>query len=489
MCSQSHTSSDAAYQAAVALHMQGRTAEAEAAYLGVLNTHPDHGNALHGLSVLYVQTGRTEAAVGCLRRAVAATPNDPVLWCGLGEVLGALQGHDEAAQCFARATQLAPDFALAHFNRGTALFYLGCAAEAADAFSRAVALEPQDPAFRRALLGIEKVQPGNVHLKALEAMAQDGLSPSERIALHFALAKAYDDLGDYARAFAELARGNAEKRRFSRYSIATDLARFEAIAATFSADFLSSHAGLGTSSDVPVFVIGMPRSGTSLVEQILASHPDVFGAGERDILPSFINAGRVGREFPAGVGALEDSAWTRLGEDYVRTLRALAPDVARITDKLPLNFHLVGLIRIAMPNARIVHVRRDPLDTCFSCFSTLFDDDLDFSCDLADLARYYHGYHRLMDHWRAVLPAGVMLEVQYERLVADIDAEARRLIDFCGLDWNERCLKFYETRRPVQTASALQVRQPLYTSSVGRAARYAPWLEPLRRRLEAQEGT
>jgi tetratricopeptide (TPR) repeat protein len=379
--------------------------------------------------------------------------------------------------------QLAPDFALAHFNRGTALFYLGRAAEAADAFSRAVMLDPQDVAFRRALLGVEKVRPGNVHLKAIESVAADRLPPPERVAHHFALAKAYDDLGDYARAFAELAKGNGEKRRFSHYNIAADLARFEAIAAAFSADFLASHRGLGASSDVPVFVIGMPRSGTSLVEQILASHPEIFGAGERDILPAFINGGRAGREFPAGIGDLDGAAWTRLGEDYVQSLRALAPQAARITDKLPLNFHLVGLIRIAMPNARIVHVSRDPLDTCFSCFSVLFEDDLDFTCDLADLARYYNGYRRLMAHWRAVLPPGAMLEVQYEDLVSDLDGQARRLIDFCGVAWNQRCLRFHETNRPVQTASALQVRQPLYASSIGRASHYAPWLEPLRRLL------
>jgi tetratricopeptide (TPR) repeat protein len=483
MCSNPPTPGDGPYQAAVALHMQGRAAEAEAAYLRVLKNEPCHGEALRGLSELYLQTGRAEAAIACLRPAAAATPSDAALWCSLGEALGTMQRHDEAAECFARAAQLAPDFALAHFNRGTALFYLGRAAEAADAFSQAVALDPQDLAFRRALLGVEKVKPGNIHLKMLEAVRVDRLPPSERIALHFALAKAYDDIGDYARAFAELAEGNAGKRYFSRYNLTSDLARFEAIAAAFTADFLASHSGLGISSDVPVFVIGMPRSGTSLVEQILASHPDIFGAGERDILPKFVNEGRAGRAFPAGIGDLDDAAWMRLGEAYVQSLRALAPDAVRITDKLPLNFHLVGLIRIAMPRARIVHVSRDPLDTCFSCYSVLFEDDLDFTCDLTDLARYYHGYRRLMDHWRAVLPPGTMLEVQYENLVADLEGEARRLIDFCGVAWDERCLQFHQTNRPVQTASALQVRQPLYASSIGRAAHYEPWLAPLRQLL------
>ena len=191
-----------------------------------------------------------------------------------------------------------------------------------------------------------------------------------------------------------------------------------------------------------------------------------------------------GPDFPAAVGALDAEVWNAIGAAYMHRLRALAPDAARITDKLPLNFQLIGLIRLALPKARIVHVVRNPLDTCFSCYSILFEDPaLDFSCDLADLGHYYRGYESLMAHWRAVLPAGVILEIRYENLVGDFEAEARRLVDFCGLDWDARCLKFYETVRPVETASAVQVRQPLYRKSVDRAARYAPWLEPLKRAL------
>ena len=336
------------------------------------------------------------------------------------------------------------------------------------------------------MLDLGKVEADNVHLKALEAMtaAGHGGDTIERIATHFALAKAYDDLGDYARAFDHMQRGNAAKRSRRHYDIEQDLSCFRAIAAAFSAEFLAVHAGAGLASETPVFVIGMPRSGTTLVEQLLASHPDVFGAGEQRMLPDFINTGRAGRDFPTNVTALGRAEWRALGADYVERLQALAPLAARITDKLPLNFQLVGLIRLALPNARIVHVTRDPLDTCLSCYSTLFEDDgLDFSCDLTDLGRYYRGYRSLMDHWQDVLSAGVILEVRYERLVDDLETEAHRLIDYCGLVWDERCLEFHKTDRPVETASLLQVRRPLYTTSVGRAARYAPWLEPLRRPL------
>jgi tetratricopeptide (TPR) repeat protein len=548
------------YEQALALHLNGRAGEAEQVYRAVLKLQPDHGEALHGLGVLYLQSRRAENAVSCLRQAVVASGGAPtirnnlgVALCatrrfdeaaevyrelvrsepdsvpallnlgkvlnalgayeeavavlqratalapgdakvldqlsaalhGLGEAKGAMSRHDEAATQFERAIALAPNFALAHFNRGTALTYLGRKTEAAEAFARAAQLEPANPAFRRALLGVERVSSGNEHLKVLEALMAGAtkLDPAEQVATHFALAKAYDETGDYSLAFDALQRANAAKRSSSRYDIERDLARFRAIAAEFTAGFLATHTDAGVPSHLPVFIIGMPRSGTTLIEQILASHPTVFGAGEQSILPDLINAGRAGRDFPADVSTLGGDEWREFGELYVERLGAIAPQAARITDKLPLNFQLVGLIRMALPHARIVHVTRDPMDTCFSCYSILFDDDLDFTCDLTDLGRYYRGYRDLMDHWRSVLPRGAMLEIRYESLVVNLESEARRLIEYCGLNWDARCLAFHETTRPVETASALQVRQPMYSTSVGRAVHYAPWLEPLRRAL------
>ena len=545
-----HATTGDAYKLAASLHAQGRAGEAEQAYRSVLLRQPDHGEALHGLGVLYMQTRRLEAAITTLRQAVTASggavtvrnnlgvaltaarrfaeaaavyrealllePDCLPALVNLGKIASFLGDHAEAAHVlqqavalaperadlhallaaalaadgkteaalvhFERASALAPDNASVHGNRGTALSYLGRKAEAAEAFARAVALEPNNPAFRRAMLGIATVALGNPHLEALEKMVSR-LDPSEAIAVPFALAKAYEDLGEPARAFAEWHKGNTAKHRASSYKLQTDLDRFQAIATTFTADFLVAHAGRGCANEVPVFVIGMPRSGTTLVEQILASHPQIFGAGEQGILPRFINAGRAGRDFPAQVSNLANVDWHALGAAYVEELTALAPQAARIIDKLPLNFQLVGLIRLALPGARFIHVKRDPLDTCFSCYSVLFDDDLDFSCDLEELGRYYNGYRRLMAHWRSVLPAGAMLEVQYENLVADLDAEAHRMVDYLGLPWDERCLAFHQSKRAVHTASALQVREPLYKNSVGRAAPYAPWLEPLRRVL------
>ncbi|MGB8601340.1 MAG: sulfotransferase, partial [Rhizomicrobium sp.] len=604
----------ASYETALAFHMQGRKAEAEQAYQAFLALHPDHGETLHGLGVLYLQNGQTDKAVtylrqavavsgdnttirnnfgvalcaahqfseaaavyraaieadpasvssrlnlgqvlnhlglhgeavtvltdavarkadsgavhnqlaiafsasdapdaaqkhfakalaleparddfycdygamllkfkhpeqaeDCYRRALSIRPDAPVAVCGLGETLGAQNRHEDAVSCFTHAIALAPNYALAHYNCGTALTYLGRMSEAKAAFNTAVTLAPDNATFRSALIDIDKTASGNDHLAALETLAAKAntLPAEERIALHFTLAKAYDDTGDYERAFDEMQQGNAAVRRRAPYDVQRELDRFRAIAASFTAEFLATHAGSGAASTAPVFVVGMPRSGTTLVEQILASHPAVFGAGELAILPDLIASGGAGRDFPSAITTLD---WCKLGEIYLQKLLPLAPQAQRITDKLPLNFQLIGLIRLALPQARIIHVMRNPLDCCLSNYSILFENGLEFTNDLSDLGRYYYGYRTLMNHWRAALPAGAMLEIQYENLVANFEAETRRLIGYCGLAWDTRCLDFHKTVRPVETASTIQVRQPLFSSSVGRALHYAPKLGPL----------
>jgi hypothetical protein len=233
----------------------------------------------------------------------------------------------------------------------------------------------------------------------------------------------------------------------------------------------------------------MPRSGTSLVEQILASHPGVFGAGERKLLGQVWNAmsstfaGR--RAFPEAVAAMTEAQLGDLGARYVGELARLAPSARRITDKPPSNFFFAGVIDLALPNARLVHVARDPVDTCFSCFSKLFADGNPYSYDLAELGRYYRHYEALMAHWRRVLPAGRILDVRYEDLVGDLEGETRRMLSHCGLEWDPRCLAYHRTERPVLTASAVQVRQPIYQHSIGRWRCYEPFLAPL---IEALNG-
>ena len=273
------------------------------------------------------------------------------------------------------------------------------------------------------------------------------------------------------------------------YHEAADQQFFRLIAKTFDAGLVERFAGAGDPSPVPIFVLGMPRSGSTLVEQILASHPQIHAAGEMTNLDRVVRSLRdtVGRpiRFPQCAGGFDTESLRRIGQAYLASLPPLPEGKTRITDKLPSNFIYVGLIRMILPNARIIHTVRDPVDTCVSCFSRLFGAGHAYCYDLAELGRYYRAYHELMAHWRAVLPAGSMLDVAYEDVVGDLETQARRLIDYCGLPWDDRCLSFHTTSRTVSTASNLQVRRPLYRSSVQRWRRYEAHLQPLLTELEA----
>ncbi|MGH8337916.1 MAG: sulfotransferase family protein, partial [Gammaproteobacteria bacterium] len=251
--------------------------------------------------------------------------------------------------------------------------------------------------------------------------------------------------------------------------------------------FMTHHMDAGVNDTRPVFIVGMSRSGTTLVEQILASHPKVYGAGEIQALRRCARAefgtGEDDDTLPMRLAALESGRFARIGARYSACLDALSPDSARVTDKLPGNMALVGLIHLAFPRATIIHCVRDPRDTCVSCFSKLFTTGHYFSYELGELGRFYRLYEELMHHWREVLPPGRMLEVRYEDVVTDIEGQARKLLAFCGLPWDDTCLRFYEALRPVRTASLTQVRQPIYASSVGRWKRYEKYLDPLKQAL------
>ncbi len=278
-------------------------------------------------------------------------------------------------------------------------------------------------------------------------------------------------------------RGNALKRREVHYHEVSCQREFQAIAEQFDGSLPDRIGAVGDPSAAPIFVLGMPRSGSTLVEQILASHPLVHAAGELTILERLVrmlpDADGRAVPYPQGIAGLDADGFRRLGQAYLAGLPHLPAGKTRITDKAPANFFHVGLIRLILPNARIIHTVRDPVDTCVSCFSRLYSFGSSFSYDLAELGCYYRWYYELMDHWRTVLPAGSMLDVAYEDVVDDLEQQARRLIDYCGLPWDDRCLKFHETNRPIATASNVQVRRPLYRSSVARWRRYEAQLEPL----------
>jgi len=497
----------------VALVAMGRIADAIVHYEQALTLDPDDVNAHNNLGIALAAQGRVADAISHHERALALNPGDAAAHYNLGLAYAALdriaeavasyqravtlrpgfaEAHNNLANLFAadgdpaaaiphyrRAIAIRPDHADAHNNLGNTLRDRGEFRDARVHYDRAIAIRPDhaEAHFHRAQLKTFRL--GDADLSALQSMAaRDDLPATKVPFVHFALAKALEDCGDYARAFRHLRRGNDAKRRQIHYSETSVAELFERIRSVFDRRLLERSAGTGHSSSSPIFILGMPRSGSTLIEQILASHPDIHGAGERTDLQKAVPP-----QFPECVTALDAAALHRIAENYLTSMPALSDGKIRIVNKLPDNFMLIGLIRLILPNARIIHSVRNPIDTCVSCYSQLFASGQHFSYDLAELGRYYRRYNELMTHWRAILPPDSMLDVTYENVVDDLEGESRRLIDYCGLAWDDRCLSFHKTNRVVQTASAVQVRQPLYRDSPERWRRFEAGLGPLLQEL------
>jgi tetratricopeptide (TPR) repeat protein len=513
------------FDTAVRYHLAGRLADAELIYRQILAREPTHADTLHALGLMASGLGRKDMAIDLFRQAIDVRSDDPFYHNNLGVALQELARFAEAEAQFRRSLALSPDYLDAHNNLGNALWEQGRFTEAVAHYQRAIALRPDcaiahanlgnalqtngdiEPARReferaieleptrgrhyRYLVNTKRIAAGDRVLGAMEALARDmcSLPAEDSKNLHFALGKAYADLAQPVRSFRHLLRGNALRRAEFNYDEPALLDFFRRIRASFTPELMKARRDLGAPSRAPIFIVGMPRSGTTLVEQVLSSHPAVFGAGElsdvslaaaRLIAP---DAGAA--SFPEIVPLLSERELRQFGEQYLAGVTALAPAADRITDKMPENFRYLGLIHLALPNARIIHVRRDPLDTCLSCFSTLFEVGHHYTYDLTELGGFYRGYATMMEHWRRVLPAGAMLETRYEDVVADVEGEARRMLAFCGLPWDAACLAFHQTRRPVKTASLIQVRQPIYRASVGRSRPYRALLRPLSDALES----
>jgi len=459
----------------------GRLEEAIASYNRALALNPNFPGALGNLAQALMDLQRLDEAAGLLQRASALAPNNPHIVKLLGRLALERDELETALAHYRRAVALKPDQADAYCGIGNALKDLGRQSEATEAYCRAIELDPGKPGFYVSLAECKKFSAGDSHLALMESMAAQDLPASDRMALDFALGKAYADLGDHRRTFTHLLAANAAKRAAVGYDEKATAESFERIERIFSPELMAAKAGAGAPSRWPIFVIGMPRSGTTLVEQVLASHPAVYGAGELSAFHAAVAAISAQRGgYPDCMAALGAADIGRIGADYLDRLARIAPEGERVTDKMPSNFLYAGLIHLALPNAVIIQTVRNPIDTCVSCFTKLFKPgEQPFSYELGELGRYYVRYQRLMQHWRRVLPAGRMLEVRYEDVVGDLEGQARRMLAHCGLPWDERCLDFHKTDRPVRTASAMQVRQPIYTSAVERWRVYEEFLGPL----------
>ncbi len=479
---------DAYLNAAAIARTRKRPGEAIGWINTILSFAPGHPGALLAMATVERELENYQAAEQAARRAVAAVPQSGEAHEALGQVLQATYRSDEAVAEYEQAAKLPiprPESPVE--KKAVLLLELGRRKEALEVFDEALRINPRSASVWFNRSEAKKFAKDDPDIATMEALLIDaerqGIGYDDRIALSFALGKACLDADLDDRAFAHLNEGNRLKRATFAYDAAAVDEWLDTIARTVSPAQLSRLAGHGDPSDLPVFIVGMPRSGTTLIEQILAAHPEVHGAGELQLLQSMVDQisgpDHVPLGYPQLIEATAPEDLPRLARYYLERVSVLAPGKARIVDKMPVNFLYAGLIHALFPNARIIHCRRDPVDTCLSCYTKNFSGEQTFTYDLAELGRFYRGYERLTAYWASVLPTDRWTEVDYEAVVDDLEGEARRLVGFCGLEWDEACLSFHKLERPVRTASVTQVRQKIYTSSVGRWKRYAPHLAPL----------
>jgi tetratricopeptide (TPR) repeat protein len=471
------------------LYAAGKDIEAARCYVKVLDYSPEHAETHNNLANVLLRQGHPERGIEHYKKAIASRPDYADAYGNLGNALLELNRLEESIEQNLKALALKPERFGSYNNLGVAYQALGRFEEATAAFERAVELSPDEAPIHLNLANMSKFKPEDRRLPGLRRLLErvDQLDEEKQIAAHFAMGKALADLKDYDVGFQHLLKGNALKRATFEYDEKQRLAAMKNIAAKFTPEVFRACRGHGDTSWSPIFIVGMPRSGTTLMEQVLASHSQVFGAGELETFKTLIGEAskrrRVVPNYPELISSLPPEEITELGRMYTAQVRALAPDAARIVDKMPLNFMFVGLIHLALPNAKIIHIKRDPLDTCVSCFSLLFTGSQPFAYDLAELGRYYRGYEGVMAHWHDVLPPDVMIDVQYEDLVDDLEGVSRRMLAHCGLAWEDACRDFQNTDRAVRTASLMQVREPLYRRAVGSWRRYEKFLGPLQEAL------
>jgi tetratricopeptide (TPR) repeat protein len=481
---------------ALALQQTGRLQQASRSMLEALRLDPSDAEAHTGLADMRVEQGRYDEAVAGLQEMIRICPGDFRAYSELGRALQLEGRPTEAVAAYREALRLHPGDPVARSRLGTALAEQGRVAEAIACFQEALQCQPDyavawynlGDLARHGLYQFADSEPGQIR----SLLDRGDLPIHSRGLLCFTLAYACEKAGDFDQAFAYFSQANDCRKQFFQsrgrgFDAQAHTQWIGRLMTTFTREYFRRVAPLGLESELPVLVVGMPRSGTSLVEQILASHPQIHGAGElTDIqrlvqeLPEVLQTTTA---YPECVAKLDPGAARELAQRYVRRLRSKGGSAARVIDKSPENFFHLGLVSTLLPRARIIFCRRQALDICVSCHTQNFGS-LPWACDLQRLAVYYQQYERLLAHWRAVLPQH-KLEVQHEELVLNPEAVSRQLIAFCDLDWDEKCLAFEKNPRAVQTASRLQVHQPIHGRSISRWQRYERHLGPL---IEALSG-
>jgi Tfp pilus assembly protein PilF len=462
----------------IALCKLGRYEEAEAYFRRTVALKPSYSEARNNLGAVLRWRGRLGEAESHLRRAIKLNPRQVDARWNLGMTLVTLGRLSDAQAQFAKVLELMPRHANALYGVGLVAQLEGHFDEAAAAFTRALEVNPSMSNACAGLAGLRRMSHAEHDwLVQAERIAASGIHRHEEAELRFAIGKYHDDVGEFARAFVSYRRANELMKSIAKpYDRAARTGFVDDTIQMHTRERLSGGSEAGSDCEQPVFIVGMPRSGSSLIEQIIASHPQALGAGELTFWSETAQA----RSRELRQGLLTGAMREELATSYLRVLRSRGADPARIVDKALLNCDYLGLIHATLPRARILYVLRDPIDTCLSCYFQHLPMPLNFTLDLEDLAHYYIEQRRLMAHWRTVLPRDSILEIPYEALVADQEGWTRKILGFIGLEWDERCLRPHEAQRPVMTASYWQVRQQLYAYSVQRWKNYRKFIGPLK---------
>lgn len=458
--------------------------DAEVLLEKALRIAPDFFQGWMDLGHARQEQDRMDAALDAFQRAIRIEPQKPNGYAASGTALGMAGQHDEAIEFFRQALERDEGHAGALAGLGHVLKTIGRQDEAISAYRRCIEHHPGHGEAWWSLANLKTFHFSDAEISAMESLVEnEGLTGEPRANLQFALGKAWEDKGDYDRAFDWYRAGNENRRQRETYDPVQTMDSHDEFIAVFTPELFAEKAGMGCDSRAPVFIVGLPRSGSTLLEQILASHPDVEGTHELPELSRTARSSGRGQNrvhgYPRAVAELDADQLRALGEDYLsRTERHRELGRPRFTDKMPNNFVHVGLISLILPNAKVIDARRHPLDSCFGSYKQLFARGQPFTYDLFELGEFYMEYLRLMKHWDEVLP-GQVLRVQYEDVVDDFEAQVRRLLEFCELPWNDACLRFHESDRAVKTASSEQVRQPIYQSAWHRWRNFEHHLGPL----------
>lgn len=471
------------FQLGVWCSAQRRFREAEAYYRDAIAVGANDAALYNNLATVLYEQERYAEAIDAYRQALALQPGYLNALVNLANCQKDAGAYADAIETFQQVLSQRPGFAEAHIQLGEIHRIQGRLDEAADAYRAAIRQRSDfTEAYRLLTMVTRQHRPADI--AAMEALATKPLDDNKRLHLQFALARVYEDEGQTDKVFPALLEANRLHRSRIDYAVQTDVDFMRRLQTLFSADFLARYADCPPSAATPLFIIGMPRSGTTLTESILASHPLVYGAGEIKMLADVVGA--TGAAYPEGIAGLDCPTLAAMASDYQQRVAALNRDGKPfVVNKMPNNFLYLGLIYLLFPRARVIHCVREPIATCLSCFKQYFSGWQPFAYDLEDLGRYYTAYHQLMAHWRRVLP-GYMFELRYEALVQAPEQQIRALLAYCGLEWDEKCLAFDRQQRQVRTASSAQVRQPIYQTSTDAWETYRDQMQPLIQQLQAQ---